>query len=384
MSSGHTTPAIVEISLDNLIHNLYQVKGAAPASTGIIAVVKDNAYGCGAVEIARSLEAHDVRLFAVANGPEARALRMAGIRSPILLLGVAALEDIAWGADNDIHFSCTDLADLSAFMESGKTISIHLNIDTGMGRLGIGAQELSRAIDLLRGNPRLVCEGIYTHLAKADNPDTGAISRQLIHFRKAVNTLSENGIRPPIIHYGNSAAIMRYPLEECTFVRPGITLYGCKPDPCQDFPLDLKPILSLKSHVVKIKRVPAGTAVSYGGRYVTTADTSIATIAAGYGQGIPRILGGRGGVLVGGKRYTIAGTVTMDFIMIDTGADSSVKVGDEAVIIGCQGAETISPDEVAAHCNTIAYEILCNISSTIDRYYVFDGKTVHHEPGRPF
>ena len=384
MTNEHTTPAFVEISLDNLIHNLHQVKSAVPPSVGIIAVVKDNAYGCGSVEIARSLEAHGVGFFAVAGGTEAQALRAGGIRSPILLLGVAAARDIAWGADNHIHFSCTDLSDLVAFMKSGKTIAIHLNIDTGMGRLGLGASELSRAIDLLRGNPPLVCEGIYTHLAKADNPDTGAISRQLIHFRKAVNALSERGIRPPIVHYGNSAAVMRYPLEECTFVRPGITLYGCKPDPGQDFKLDLKPVLSLKSHIVKIKRVPAGTAVSYGGRYVTSADTTIATIAAGYGQGVPRSLGGRGEVLVGGKRYGIAGTVTMDFIMIDTGPDPSVNVGDEAVIIGTQGPQSISPDELAAHCNTIAYEILCNISSTIDRFYLLDGAVVRFEPGRPF
>ena len=167
-------------------------------------------------------------------------------------------------------------------------------------------------------------------------------------------------------------------------VRPGIALYGCKPDPGQDFALDLKPVLSLKSHVVKMKRVAAGTPISYGSTYVTSMETTIATIAMGYGQGLPRLLSNRGNVLIRGRRYRIAGRVTMDFIMIDAGANPDMSVGDEAVALGSQGTENIHPDDVALLCNTIGYELLCNISSTIDRFYVLDGKIIHHEPNRPF
>jgi alanine racemase len=374
----------VEVSLDNLIHNLNQVKNSTPDSMAMMAVVKDNAYGCGSVLAARVLEDHGVGFFAVANAGEARTLRTAGLKSPILIVGACGPDDIRWGAGADIRFALNDLADLDNWKSLGCPVLFHADIDTGMGRLGIAPSETPALISLLKSSPNLTCEGIYTHLANADSPDTGAISRQLANFRKVLNVLNENSIAPRHIHYGNSAAIMRYPLEECTMVRPGIALYGCKPDPGQDFILDLKPVISLKSHVVKMKRVPAGTSISYGSTYVTSMETTIATIALGYGQGLPRQLGNRGSVLIRGRRCRIAGRVTMDFIMIDAGADPDMSVGDEVVALGSQGTENIHPDDVARLCNTIGYEILCNISPTIDRFYVLDGKTVHHEPNRPF
>jgi alanine racemase len=184
------------------------------------------------------------------------------------------------------------------------------------------------------------------------------------------------------VHFANSAWIMRSPdLAGSTFVRPGIALYGCKPDPGQAFPLDLLPVVSLKSRIVKIKKVPAGTPVSYGGRYVTAAETVIATIALGYGDGIPRSLGNRGEVLIRGKRFRIAGTVTMDYIMVDAGPAPSMNVGDEAVAMGSQGSESISPDDVALLDDTIAYEILCGLSASLDRIYVSGGKIVGREKG---
>ena len=384
MSEIPLSSSFVEVSLDNLIHNLNQVKNSTPDSMAMMAVVKDNAYGCGSVMVARVLEAHDVSFFAVANAHEARTLRNSGLKSPILIVGACGPEDIRWGAGANVRFALNDLAALGVWNSLGCPIVFHADIDTGMGRLGIAPSETPALIGVLKSSPNLTCEGIYTHLANADSPDTGAISRQLANFRKVVNVLKENSIAPRHIHYGNSAAIMRYPLEECTMVRPGIALYGCKPDPGQDFSLDLKPVLCLKSHIVKMKRVPAGTPISYGSAYITSAETTIATIALGYGQGLPRQLGNRGSVLIRGRRYRMAGRVTMDFIMIDAGANPDMGLGDEVVALGCQGTENIHPDDVALLCNTIGYEILCNISSTIDRFYVLDGKTVHHEPGRPF
>jgi alanine racemase len=167
-------------------------------------------------------------------------------------------------------------------------------------------------------------------------------------------------------------------------VRPGIALYGCKPNPAREIPLNLKPVLCLKGSVVKIKQVPAGTPISYGGTYVTKTDTTLATINIGYGQGLPRQLGNRGTVLIQGRRYTIAGRVTMDFIMVDAGPVPAFTTGDEAVAIGYQDNEIITPDDIALLCNTIGYEILCSISSRIDRSYILDGRIIHHEPSLPF
>jgi alanine racemase len=374
----------VEISLDNVVHNVNQIRGALPPSVGIMAVVKDNAYGCGGVMVSRVLESHNVGHFAVARTVEARALREAGIRSPILVLGPATAEEVRWGAGSRIGFSLNDMADVSAWQSLGCPVRFHLNVDTGMGRLGILPRETAAFAEAVGGRDTLLFEGMYTHLANADSADAGSISQQLARFRTSLAALADKGLRPGIIHYGNSAAVMRYPLEECTLVRPGIALYGCKPNPAREFSLDLKPVMSLKARVIKMKKVPAGTAISYGSTYVTVSETVIATIALGYGQGLPRQLSNRGVVLIRGRRYGIAGRVTMDFIMVDAGANTDMSVGDEVVAIGSQETHCIHPDDVAVLCDTISYEIMCSINPRIDRCFILDGKPVHQETGRTF
>jgi alanine racemase len=372
----------IEVSLDNIIHNIGEIKKAVPSSKGIMAVVKDLAYGCGSVMVSKTLEENGVSWLAVAFAGEALALRDGGITLPILVLGECGKDELAWGAANNISFSLNDPADTAAWIESGLAVRFHLNVDTGMGRLGVLPQQLAAVIGVVKSNPRIVCEGAYTHLACADVPGTATVDNQLKRFREALDALRQNGISPRHIHYANSSAIMRFPVSpECTLVRPGITVYGCKPDPLQDFPLDLRSAVALKAHVAKIKRVPAGTPVSYGGRYVTSCDTTIATIPLGYGIGLPRLLTNKGAVLIGGKRYTIAGTVTMDYIMVDAGPQPVMRAGDEVVAIGYQGGGYISPDEVARHAGTIAYEILCGLSTKLERYYCLDGKIVHHQAG---
>jgi alanine racemase len=253
-----------------------------------------------------------------------------------------------------------------------------------MSRLGLLPEETRAFITELQAPANLSCEGVYTHFAKADDLDSGSIDLQMTSFRKVLDDFNANGVQLSEIHYANSAAIMRHRMERCTMVRPGIALYGCKPNPAQDFPLDLKPVLCMKGRVLKMKRVTAGVAVSYGGTYVTASDTTIATIGLGYGQGLPRQLGNKGAVLIRGRRFGIVGRVTMDYIMVDAGADPHFSVGDEVVAIGNQGNESIHPDEIALLCNTIAYEILCSINSSIDRQYILNGKVIHHEPCKPF
>jgi alanine racemase len=375
----------IEVSLDNIVHNISEIKKIVPASKGIMAVVKDLAYGCGSVMVSKTLEANGVAWLAVAFAGEARVLRDGGITLPVLVLGECDKNELAWGAANNISFSLNDPADITTWSESGLTVRFHINIDTGMGRLGLLPNQLHAMIDAVKSNPRLVCEGAYTHLACADVPGTDSVGVQLNRFREALGALIQHGISPQHIHYANSSALMRFPVSpECTLVRPGITIYGCKPDPGQDFPLGLRSAVALKAHVAKIKRVPAGTPVSYGGRYVTTSDTNIATIPLGYGIGLPRLLTNQGAVLIGGKRYTVAGTVTMDYIMVDAGPKPLMRVGDEAVAIGYQGNEYISPDEVARMSGTIAYEILCGLSTKLDRYYFRNGSLLHYQPGYYF
>jgi alanine racemase len=379
-----STPRI-EVSLDNILNNLAEIRGAIGPAKNIMAVVKDLAYGCGSVTVSRTLEANGVSWLTVATAAEARTLRDGGITLPVLVLGACDKDELAWACENNVSISLNDAQDLAGFAGPGGTVRFHVNIDTGMGRLGLLSSELSEAVGKIRSTPRLVCEGAYTHLACADGPSASPVEAQLKKFRAALDLFRQNGISPRYIHYANSAALMRYPITpECNLVRPGITLYGCKPDPAQEFPLRLRPAVSLKAAVSKIKVVPAGTPVSYGGRYVTTRETHIATIPLGYGIGLPRKLTGVGSVLLGGRRYAIAGTVTMDYVMADIGPSTDVRVGDEAVAIGCQGTECITPDEVALQCGTIAYEILCGLSTRLDRYYILGGEVVEHVQGHYF
>jgi alanine racemase len=372
----------VEVSLDNLLHNLAQIRQILPREVGIIAVVKDSSYGCGSLLIAEAFERSGMAaFFAVARPIEAIALRKYGITLPILALGMATEEELRYGADNGIVFALNDLSDVDRWESYGVNVNFHLGIDTGMSRMGLLPSEIDTLINKLNTVRNLHIGGAFTHMANADEPNTQTVARQLEKFRDGINKLRNGGHPPAHVHYGNTATFLRFPLSDCTLARPGIALYGCKPDPAQEFNINLKPVASLISHVVKMKKLPGGTPVSYCGNYVTPADTWIATIPLGYAHGIPRYLNGKGSVLIGGKRYRIAGNVTMDYIMVDAGETPSISVGDEVAAIGSQGGESITPDEVAVIGNTIGYEVLCNLGTTIDRFYTRDGKVVHHEPG---
>jgi alanine racemase len=372
----------VEVSLDNLLHNLSQIRRVLPREVGIIAVVKDSSYGCGSLQIAGAIEhSGEAAFFAVARPVEAVALRRFGITLPILVLGMAAEEELRFGAENGVSFALNDLSDIDRWESCGADVDFHVNIDTGMSRMGLLPHEIDTLVDKLNTSRNIRISGAFTHLANADEPGTQTVAGQLEKFHGGIDRLRRGGHPPAHVHFGNSAAILRFPLDGCTLARPGVALYGCRPDPAQDFGIDLKPVVSLISHVVKMKKVPAATPVSYGGNYVTPADTWIATIPLGYAHGLPRYLNGRGSVLIGGARYRIAGNVTMDYIMVDAGANPSISVGDEVAAIGTQGAEAVTPDDVALIGNTIGYEVLCNLGTTIDRFYTLGGKVVCHERG---
>ena len=365
------------ISLDNVLYNLKEIRSRVSSSFGVIAVVKDNAYGCGAASIAGILESKgDVSFFAVASASEAFSLRSSGIQSSILILGKCTEEDLRKGAALSIVFTCNSTNDFDEWKSYTFPIRFHLNINTGMNRLGMEPNELSLFAQQLSQAKHLQCQGVFTHMASADCPGTTTVDTQLELFRNTLEQLKTAGCHPEMIHVANSATALRFPPDSGTHFRPGIALYGCLPDPCQSFDIELKTVLTLKGAVIALRKVSAGTAISYGGNYITSHDTTIATIGIGYAHGVPRYLSSRGSVLIGGKRFTIAGNVTMDYIMADMGADSGCSIGDEAVIIGEQGNEVITPDEIAAIGSTIGYEVLCNIGIGITRTYTFQGRTV--------
>lgn len=376
METSEFTPSAV-VSLDALLHNLGLIRSHIPPDVGVMAVIKDCAYGNGASIIASVLEKEgNVNFFVVANADEAFALRNASISGEILVLGKASQEQLRLGAQKRITFTCNDPHDLERWTHYDIPVNFHVNIDTGMRRLGFTAEECSILIRTLETNPHLQCCGCFTHMACADEPGTTTVDRQYNAFEETVSILEGAGMNLRYIHASNSAALLRFPVRSCTHVRPGIVLYGSNPDPAQSFGIELRTVVSLKAHVVSLREVAEGTPVSYGGNYVTKERTWIATIEIGYAQGVPRYLGNCGEVLIRGKRYRIAGNVTMDYIMVDAGPCPVINLCDEAVVIGSQGNESITPDDVARFGNTIGYEVLCNIGASVKKTWVLRGKCI--------
>lgn len=338
-----------------------------------MAVVKDCAYGCGGAEVSRELERKGINVFAVARIDEARALRDCGLRSMVLVLGRVGGDDLAWAVTHNVHLVLNDMHDLMQWRDSGLPVAFHCGIDTGMGRLGIRTDDIAAIADMATGSA-VRLEGLCSHFACADSKDSSSAVAQLQLLRQCFDALSERGMRPPMVHIANSAGISRLPWPDwMTHCRPGIALYGCQPDPANPLPFELRPVAALKARVVKVSAVAAGTPISYGWTWKAPRDTRIATIGAGYGHGVPRYLSSCGTVLVAGTPRPIAGRVTMDYVMVDLGDDTSVQCGDEAVFFGEQDGAAISPDTVAATGNTIAYELLCNLPVRLPRCYIRNG-----------
>lgn len=369
----------IEISLDNLVHNLNQIRQKINPSNSLIAVVKDDAYGCGATIIAQTLEKEGVGFFAVTCMDEAKELRVNSVLSPILVFGECSEDEIEWASSNKVRITLNDLASLKKVAKQNHSLQLHINVDTGMNRLGVSIPEVVASAEIIASNSNLELEGIFTHFACADVPETDTVSIQNERFEEALNIIEKNGLSPKYIHAPNSAALIRFPVPHNILVRPGITLYGCKPDPAQDFDINLLPIASLKAGIIKIKKVPSGTPISYGETYITNKETLIATIPIGYAHGLPHALSNKGEVLIRGRRFPIVGAVTMDWIMVDIGSETDITVGDEVVAIGSQGNETISPDDIALLCNSVIYEILCGLNNRIDRFYYRNNKIINHQ-----
>jgi alanine racemase len=359
-----------EINLEAISHNLHQIKNRVePNGARILAVVKDNAYGHGAVEVARTAAKAPVHMLGVATVEEAVELRRAGIDLPILVLCCILPEQAEEIVRHDVTQTVCDLNICESLSKEadhlGKQVKVHVKIDTGMGRIGVQYNRAVQFIERVAQFRRITVEGIFTHFASAET-DAAFTNLQLERFNSVISHLDKIGIHIPLRHAANSAAVLGIPASYFNMVRPGLMIYGLYPagSPRE---IKLKPALSLKTRVVYLKEVPAGWSISYGRTHITDKPTVVATLAIGYGHGYNRKLSNSGEVLIRGMRTPIIGAVCMDQCLCDVSHIPGVSIGDEAILIGRQGNEEITVDEVARKAGTISYDILCGINARVPR-----------------
>lgn len=372
-----------EINLDAILHNMEQMRQNISRGTKIMGVIKTDGYGHGAVPIGRELEKLDFTWgYATATAEEAYTLRRSGLVKPILVLGASFPEQYPVFAEYDIRpavFSLNQARQMDTFAgNDGKQMIVHIKIDTGMSRLGFQVtEEAAEEIAQISGMPHILVEGMFTHFAKADARDKSMAEGQLCRFREMKEMLSKRGVAVPILHCANSAAIIDMPHASMDVVRAGISLYGMWPsdEVCKEN-VDLQPALSLKSRIVFLKELEAGRSIGYGATYTTASRQRIATIPVGYGDGYPRSLSNKGYVLVHGKRAPICGRICMDQFMIDVTHIPEAEEGDEAVLVGTDGEDSISMEEIGELSGRFNYEFACNLSKRIPRVYVKGGRVI--------
>ncbi len=371
-----------EIDLDAALYNMEAMHRNLKPGTRMTAVIKTDGYGHGALRIAEKLESLDYLWgYAVATFEEAMELRNGGIRKPVLILGYVfpyCYEELSAYGIRPACFREDMLEEVSlAAQKTGKKTAVHIAVDTAMSRIGVrpddsGLSFVKKALE----TPGIEVEGIFTHFSKADETPEDNTKRQIREFTEFCDRIEKKlGYRIPIRHCSNSAGLIRFPEANLDMVRAGITLYGLWPS--EEVPKDivpLKPLLSLYSHVVYVKTVPAGTAVSYGGTFVTERMTRLATIPVGYGDGYARGLSNKGEVLIHGKRVPICGRVCMDQFMVDVTDLPKVKEGDRVTLIGTDGEETITMEELGRVSGRFNYEFACDLGKRIPRVYVSRGE----------
>ncbi|MFP5379838.1 MAG: alanine racemase, partial [Vicinamibacteria bacterium] len=356
-----TRPAWIEVDLGAIRRNVSRIRERLSPRTQYLAVVKANGYGHGDVAVAQAALEAGATWLGVVLVEEGVRLREAGIDAPILLLHEPAPERADEAIANDLTpvvFTERGAPGAAAAAgRAGRPVSVHVKIDTGLNRLGIPDRLLEPFLRVLAGAPRLEIEGALSHFAFADEPGHHFIEEQTQRFAAALETLAANGIRPRLRHIANSAGTLTTPDTHYDMVRVGIATYGIAPGPQVEGIVDLEPALSLRAEVAMVKRVPAGEGVSYGLRYRLPREATIATLPLGYADGWQRALSGKADVLIGGARHRAVGTVCMDSFAVDCG-DAEIAVGDEAVLIGKQGAEEIAAEDLADAIGTIGYEIV--------------------------
>jgi alanine racemase len=369
-------PIWAEVDLAAIRNNFSAIKSLVQPQTKVMAVVKANAYGHGAVPVAEELIRAGASTLAVARVEEGLELRRAKVASPILVLGLAEPEEARLAVEAELSvavasFPLAQALSLEA-QSSGKVCHLHVKVDTGMGRIGVFPQDLPAFIGRLTELPGLSVEGVFSHLATADEQDHSEAKAQLREFLELKGQLQEFKI--PYFHLANSAGILNFPEAQLDLVRPGIVLYGLWPSAACSRRIKLKPALSWKSRLCFIKELPPGFGISYGHTFRTQRPTIVGTVSVGYGDGYSRLLSNRGQMLVAGRRVPIIGRVCMDQTMVDltelVASGIEPEVGDEVVLLGRQGKEEITASELAAKMNTISYEVTCLVGRRVRRYYL--------------
>ncbi len=365
-------PTRIVVDLDVLGGNLRAIR--EKVGVPVMAIVKANAYGHGLVPVAHHLQAQGVEQLGVAFVEEGMALRRAGITVPILVLGGILGRQVTQLIQHDLEITVSSLDKLrqveAAAERLGRKAVVHLKIDTGMERIGVHSYSCGPMIEAAAASSWCTVKGVYSHLACADDPASPMTALQLERFLEACAHFERIGAPMPIRHLANSGGVLHYPQTWLDMVRPGIMLYGVLPDPGAHRTVDVKPALSLISQVVYFKTVLAGHPVGYGATWAPPHDTHVVTVPIGYGDGYPRALSNRGEVLIRGHRRPIVGRLCMDQFMVDLGPDGSAYVEDDVVLIGTQGGETISVEDVAQRAGTIGYEILTRLNERVPREYV--------------
>ena len=365
-----------KIDTGAITHNIKLIKNKIGGAR-LMVIVKADGYGHGSARIAALLQ-NEADFFAVAELGEALELRARGIVKPILILGYTSPSLYKKAIENGICLTLFSLDAARALSEQAVTLSktarVHFAVDTGMGRIGwqVTEEEADEAAEAAR-LPGIYAEGIFSHFATADDADEGFAAEQRAEFDRFCAMLSARGVDIPIKHMNNSAGILRF-REQYGMVRAGILAYGLFPSENMekefraDFPL--RPAMELITHIAHIKRLPKGKTVSYGATYTTERETLVATLPVGYADGYPRALSGRGEVIIHGVRCPIIGRVCMDQMMVDISAVPQAKIEDKVTLVGGNGGEFISAEEVAALADTINYELVCGVSKRVPRVYI--------------
>jgi alanine racemase len=365
-----------KIDLNSLRYNMESMYRNINADTKIVAVIKTDAYGHGALPVAEAIE--DLPYlwgYAVATVDEAVALIEDGRTKPILILGISFPEQYRDIVKYHIRPAVCDLEvakELSRIAaETNETVHIHIPIDTGMSRIGYQVtEETADTIEEIAKLPNLEIEGIFTHFARADEADKNPTAEQIARFERLIQMVEDKGIKIPVRHCSNSAGIIEFPEANMNLVRAGITMYGMWPsEEVSRDKISLRPVMSLKSHISFIKTLPAGREVSYGGTYVTQEAKKIATIPVGYGDGYARSLSNKGYVLIRGRRANICGRVCMDQFMVDVTDFPEVQEGDTVTLLGSDGAESITMEELGSLSGRFNYEFACLINQRVPRIY---------------
>lgn len=365
---ARSTRAIVNLS--SIAHNIAEIRKRIGNQRSLMAVVKADGYGHGAVEVSRVAIKNGADWLGVALPEEGQQLREAGIEVPILVVGLIQPEE----AYKIVRFRLAQAVASVELLESldyeagraSTSVNVHVKVDTGMGRIGIKPEEAVSFVRRLYSFKNLNLEGVFSHLSSADEKDKTFSVRQLQLFEQVINELHSAGINVPKKHIANSAAVLDLPQSYYDMVRPGIMIYGLYPSKEVSRSIELKTAMTFKTRVTAVKEVPQGTPISYGRTFVTQKLTKVATLPVGYADGYSRLLSNRGEVVIKGQRVPVIGSVCMDMCMVDVSSIGDVRPGDEVILFG----EELHVDEVAAKLGTINYEVVCAVSKRVPRIYV--------------